>query len=124
MAGYLIRTIVFEAANETDEGKAAVAYVILNRVESELRMACNRPQASIRAREVGPAVVKVKPRLAKVEPFKTVMSGDHEAIANLSLQIGQCRSDRPTHVRVSSLWNSGLSVDRIGEQTNWRNRHG
>jgi N-acetylmuramoyl-L-alanine amidase len=28
---YLIRTIVFEAADEPDEGKAAVAYVILNR---------------------------------------------------------------------------------------------
>jgi hypothetical protein len=31
---YLIRTIVFEAADEPDEGKAAVAYVILNRMRS------------------------------------------------------------------------------------------
>lgn len=31
---YLIRTIVFEAADEPDEGKAAVAYVILNRKRS------------------------------------------------------------------------------------------
>jgi phosphoglycolate phosphatase-like HAD superfamily hydrolase len=31
-----------------------------------------------------PAVVKVKPELANVEPFKTVLSGDHEAIAKLS----------------------------------------
>jgi phosphoglycolate phosphatase-like HAD superfamily hydrolase len=32
-----------------------------------------------------PAVVKAKPKLAKVEPFKTVMSGNREAIAKLSM---------------------------------------
>ncbi len=32
-----------------------------------------------------PAVVKAKPKLAKVEPFKTVMSGDREKIAKLSM---------------------------------------
>lgn len=31
-----------------------------------------------------PAVVKAKPELANVEPFKTVMSGDHAAMAKLS----------------------------------------
>jgi hypothetical protein len=31
-----------------------------------------------------PAVVKAKPELAKEEPFKTVLSGDREAIAKLS----------------------------------------
>jgi phosphoglycolate phosphatase-like HAD superfamily hydrolase len=31
-----------------------------------------------------PALVKAKPELANVEPFKTVLSGDHEAIAKLS----------------------------------------
>jgi hypothetical protein len=31
-----------------------------------------------------PAVVKAKPELANVEPFKTVLSGDREAIAKLS----------------------------------------
>jgi phosphoglycolate phosphatase-like HAD superfamily hydrolase len=31
-----------------------------------------------------PAVVKAKPELAKVEPFKTVMSGNREAMAKLS----------------------------------------
>ena len=31
-----------------------------------------------------PALVKAKPELASVEPFKTVMSGDREAIAHLS----------------------------------------
>jgi phosphoglycolate phosphatase-like HAD superfamily hydrolase len=33
-----------------------------------------------------PAVVKAKPELAQVEPFKTVMSGNREAIARLSMQ--------------------------------------
>ncbi len=32
-----------------------------------------------------PAVVKAKPGLAKVEPFKTVLSGNREAIAKLSM---------------------------------------
>jgi len=32
-----------------------------------------------------PAVVKAKPELANVEPFKTVMSGNREAIAKLSM---------------------------------------
>ena len=31
-----------------------------------------------------PAVVKAKPELANVEPFKTVMSGDRAAMAKLS----------------------------------------
>src|SRR5262245_36953526 len=35
---YLIRTIVFEAADEPDEGKAAVAYVILNRKMSGMEL--------------------------------------------------------------------------------------
>ena len=33
-----------------------------------------------------PAVVKVKPELANVEPFKTVMSGNREAMAKFTLQ--------------------------------------
>ena len=32
-----------------------------------------------------PAVIKTKPKLAKVEPFKTVLSGDREKIAKLSM---------------------------------------
>ncbi len=36
-----------------------------------------------------PAVVKAKPELANVEPFKTVMSGDREAIARLSGRFGE-----------------------------------
>ena len=34
----------------------------------------------------GPALVKAKPELANVEPFKTVMSGDREGMAKLSTQ--------------------------------------
>ena len=33
-----------------------------------------------------PALVKAKPELANVEPFKTVMSGDREAMAKLTTQ--------------------------------------
>jgi phosphoglycolate phosphatase-like HAD superfamily hydrolase len=33
-----------------------------------------------------PAVVKAKPELAKVEPFKTVLSGNREAMAKLSMR--------------------------------------
>ena len=33
-----------------------------------------------------PALVKAKPELAKVEPFKTVLSGDREAMAKLPMQ--------------------------------------
>jgi phosphoserine phosphatase len=33
-----------------------------------------------------PALVKAKPELAKVEPFKTVMSGNREAMAKLSME--------------------------------------
>jgi phosphoglycolate phosphatase-like HAD superfamily hydrolase len=33
-----------------------------------------------------PALVKAKPELAKVDPFKTVMSGNREAIAKLSMK--------------------------------------
>src|SRR5262249_59735418 len=32
-----------------------------------------------------PAVVKAKPELANVEPFKTVMSGNREAMAKLTM---------------------------------------
>ena len=49
-----------------------------------------------------PAVVKAKPRLANVEPFKTVLSGDEAAIAKLSMQ------DLET-ILVATL--TGMSVD-------------
>ena len=34
-----------------------------------------------------PALVEAKPELANVEPFKTVMSGDREAMAKLSTAV-------------------------------------
>src|SRR5206468_7190825 len=54
-----------------------------------------------------PAVVKAKPELAKVEPFKTVMSGNREAIAKLSL------SDLEK-LAVATL--SGMSVDQFAAE--------
>jgi hypothetical protein len=49
-----------------------------------------------------PAVVKAKPELANVEPFKTVLSGNEAAIAKLSMQ------DLET-ILVATL--TGMSVD-------------
>ena len=43
-----------------------------------------------------PALVKAKPELAKVEPFKTVLSGDREAMAKLT-----CRTSRRSPSRRS-----------------------
>ena len=49
-----------------------------------------------------PAVVKAKPELAKVEPFKTVLSGNREAMAKLSLKDLEA-------IAVATL--TGMSVD-------------
>jgi phosphoglycolate phosphatase-like HAD superfamily hydrolase len=49
-----------------------------------------------------PAAVKAKPELAKVEPFKTVLSGDREAMAKLSLHDIE-------KIALATL--SGMSVD-------------
>jgi phosphoglycolate phosphatase-like HAD superfamily hydrolase len=51
-----------------------------------------------------PAVVKAKPELAKVEPFKTVLSGNHEAIAKLSM-------DDLSKILEATL--TGMSVDEF-----------
>ena len=51
-----------------------------------------------------PAVVKAKPELAKVEPFKTVLSGDREAIARLSM-------DDLFKILAATL--TGMSVDEF-----------
>jgi hypothetical protein len=58
-----------------------------------------------------PAVVKVKPRLANVEPFKTVLSGDEVAIAKLSMQ------DLET-ILVATL--TGMSVDAFSANVKTR----
>jgi len=52
--------------------------------------------------ERAPVVVKAKPELAKVEPFKTVMSGNREAIAKLS-------TDDLFKILAATL--TGMSVD-------------
>ncbi len=51
-----------------------------------------------------PEIVKAKPELAKVEPFKTVLSGDHAAMAKLSLH------DVATIIAATF---TGMSVDQF-----------
>jgi phosphoglycolate phosphatase-like HAD superfamily hydrolase len=58
-----------------------------------------------------PAVVKAKPALANVEPFKTVLSGNREAIVKLSMADLE-------KILVATL--SGMSVDEFKvEAKNW-----
>jgi phosphoglycolate phosphatase-like HAD superfamily hydrolase len=58
-----------------------------------------------------PAVVKAKPGLAKVEPFKTVLSGDREAIAKLPLRDLK---------EIAAATLSGMTVDEFnGEVKKW-----
>jgi phosphoglycolate phosphatase-like HAD superfamily hydrolase len=58
-----------------------------------------------------PAVVKAKPELADTEPFKTVLSGDREAMAKLS------KKDLET-ILVATL--TGMSVDQFqAEVKSW-----
>jgi phosphoglycolate phosphatase-like HAD superfamily hydrolase len=54
-----------------------------------------------------PAVVKAKPELANVEPFKTVLSGDREAMAKLSMP-------KLEKLLVATL--TGMSVDEFGAE--------
>jgi hypothetical protein len=54
-----------------------------------------------------PAVVKVKPELANVEPFKTVMSGNREAMAKLTI---------PNLIKIASATLTGMSVDDFNAQ--------
>jgi phosphoglycolate phosphatase-like HAD superfamily hydrolase len=54
-----------------------------------------------------PAVVKAKPALAKVEPFKTVLSGNREAIAKLSID---------DLVKIAAVTLTGMSVDEFQAQ--------
>ena len=58
-----------------------------------------------------PVVVKAKPELATVEPFKTVLSGDREAIAKLTL---------PDLEKILAATLTGMSVDEFSaEVKNW-----
>ena len=58
-----------------------------------------------------PAVVKAKPELAKVEPFKTVLSGNREAIAKLP---------EADLFKILAATLTGMSVDQFNaEATKW-----
>jgi phosphoglycolate phosphatase-like HAD superfamily hydrolase len=58
-----------------------------------------------------PVVVKAKPELANVEPFKTVLSGHHEAMAKLS---------RDDLMKIAAATMTGMSVDDFqSEVTKW-----
>jgi phosphoglycolate phosphatase-like HAD superfamily hydrolase len=58
-----------------------------------------------------PAVVRAKPELAKVEPFKTVLSGNREAMAKLTM-------DDLFKILAATL--TGMSVDRFqSEAKQW-----
>src|SRR5207245_9487260 len=55
-----------------------------------------------------PAVVKAKPELAKVEPFKTVLSDNREAIAKLSMDdLFKILAATLTGMRVGELQGEG-----------------
>jgi phosphoglycolate phosphatase-like HAD superfamily hydrolase len=54
-----------------------------------------------------PAVVKAKPQLAKVEPFKTVLTGDRAAIAKLSLRDLE---------KIIAATFTGMSVDQFSAE--------
>jgi phosphoglycolate phosphatase-like HAD superfamily hydrolase len=58
-----------------------------------------------------PAVVRAKPELANVEPFKTVLTGNFEVIAKLSM---------PDLEKILSATLTGMSVDEFEKQaTSW-----
>ena len=58
-----------------------------------------------------PAVVKEKPELAEVEPFKTVLSGNREAMAKLSMD---------DLLKILAATSTGMSVDEFEtEVKNW-----
>ena len=58
-----------------------------------------------------PAVVAKQPELKDVEPFKTVLSGDREAIAKLSM---------PELVKIVAVTLTGMTTDEFGaEVTKW-----
>src|SRR5215468_10572140 len=58
-----------------------------------------------------PVVVKAKPELAKVEPFKTVLSGNREAMAKFSMN---------DLVKILAATMTGMSVDEFrAEASKW-----
>jgi phosphoglycolate phosphatase-like HAD superfamily hydrolase len=55
-----------------------------------------------------PAVIKAKPKLAEVEPFKTVITGDREAIGRLSLE---------ELVKIAAATLTGMDVETFEHET-------
>jgi hypothetical protein len=56
-----------------------------------------------------PAVVKAKPELANVEPFKIVLTGNREAIAKLPME---------DLLKILGATLTGMSVDQFASETN------
>ena len=54
-----------------------------------------------------PALVKAKPELAKVEPFRTVLTGDREAIARLGLE---------QLIKIAAATLTGMDVDTFRDE--------
>ena len=54
-----------------------------------------------------PALVKAKPDLAKVEPFRTVLTGDREAIARLGLE---------SLIKIAAATLTGMDVDTFRDE--------
>jgi phosphoglycolate phosphatase-like HAD superfamily hydrolase len=54
-----------------------------------------------------PAVVEARPELAKLEPFKTVMSGDRAAMAKLTLD---------DYLKIAMVTQSGMPTDEFKQQ--------
>ena len=54
-----------------------------------------------------PALVKAKPELAKTEPFRTVLTGDHEAIARLGVE---------QLIKVLAATLTGMDVDTFRDE--------
>src|SRR3984957_5698629 len=54
-----------------------------------------------------PALVKAKPEFAKVEPFRTVLTGDREAIAKLALE---------SLIKIAAATLTGMDVDTFRDE--------
>ena len=62
-----------------------------------------------------PALVAKKPELANVEPFKTVLSGNHEAIAKLTM---------PDLEKILAATLTGMTVERVQRRSRRSGSHG
>ncbi len=68
-----------------------------------------------------PALVKAKPELAKVEPFKTVMSGNREAIAKLPDEdLDKILAATLTGMSVDDFKRRGEEVAREAKDPRWK----